>query len=177
MVLRSAYPRRLTSSTARIADTAATNSATAPGTRPRYRATGTRTAPPSHRRGRRRGGPEPPRCPIPRRNQVVSGIALSLLCSARPTCLPRAGNPGAGTSFQVEAPDAAQVVLAVELMGVERVRSGVGPFAGGEVEALVVVGGDLVALLPVGSEPAKVGQKHLRLAGDVGPHVPGGGLG
>ncbi len=142
------------------------------------RRTGTRAATPSRRRGPQRGGPGPPRCPIPRRNQVASRIALSLASfgsSHGPTA--RWPLPGAVTSFQVEAPDADQVVLAVELMGVERVRSCVGPFAGGEGEALVVVGGDLVALLPVGSEPAKVGQKHLRLAGDIGAHVPGGGLG
>src|SRR5687767_6496478 len=40
-------------------------------------------------------------------------------------------------------------------------------------EALVAVGGDLVARLAVFADAADVGHEDARLAGDVGAHVPG----
>ena len=47
----------------------------------------------------------------------------------------------------------------------------------GQREALVVPGRDVVAFLPVGADSADVGHEDARLAGDVGPGVPGFGQG
>src|SRR5215207_11060223 len=45
-----------------------------------------------------------------------------------------------------------------------------------EGETFVVVGGDFVALLPVGADAAEVRHEDAGFTGDVRSHVPGGGL-
>ena len=51
-----------------------------------------------------------------------------------------------------------------------------GPSGCREREPGIAVGGELVAVLPVGPDAADVGHEHPRLAGHVGAHVPGVGL-